>query len=410
VVRSDRPAPGDLPAKLGAAVGKMAGATARVPSSTNAGDAALQERSTRVINSLLSATDGSSIFATLARVLAMDPSLPVLASVVDADQLAGSRALRPHKELNSALTRLVALLTAPRSWAEERAVLARMDEEPWASRAAAVRCVSAAAERELELDAALRMCDMPATAAGDILKVFPYVENYERLCDAETAIITATLATPARCAVCDRGESGPLSGVSIAFCGSGPLPLSGIMFHIRAGATVALVEIDAEAVAASKALVALLVARGVVRARALTVVHSCASRVRFCRPECRTASAMERPCGGGASPTDVCCDAVVLASLLPADIKSAVALSLSADRHAPGVLLVRSAVGLVARMAYERVESRALERAKMVFCGEWIPRRDATQLACVGGGFIHGDLLNSIELYRAPSPAPSRCA
>lgn len=108
---------------------------------------------------------------------------------------------------------------------------------------------------------------------------------------------------------------------------------------------------------------------------------------------------------------------MLLASLLPQPVKAEVAASMAKNHIAPELLLVRSAVGLVAKMAYERVDCRSLEQDGLEYVGEWLPHRGVKPLApkslasedAPQGlsenrnvlGYIHSEVLNSVEVYRS---------
>lgn len=236
----------------------------------------------------------ASIYSALSEILLSDPALPPISALVSAAPLFGSSALRPSPPLNRALTSLVAILVAPRTAAEEDAALALLDpdagEPTFAKRALAIRCIAAAAERELELTTASRASTADASVGGNdvcsfMSHFFPYCRNYELLCSAEVSMLVAELQKTQKLtgASCEQPPCGALKGHVLCFVGSGPLPLSGILLLCLAGSKVVLVDVDCEAVETSRQLIRQLESRGLVQKGMLTVECADARCVSFHR-------------------------------------------------------------------------------------------------------------------------------
>lgn len=260
-------------------------------------------------------------------------------------------ALTPTPIVNGALRRLVSLVTigegtetagvravdlTDRATAGrellaevEAKVRSYLDADPvLAGRAADLRQVAGLAETELERHHALRLLAKTGTGKGhgaptthstleQDMGGFPYVENYRLLVSAELHGM-ASFKRPRR----------------LTFCGAGALPLTGILAHQQSGATVRLIEIDAETARLARAVVRVLE-----RLRIITAGHL--------RVDIGDAGTIDL------SDTDV----VVIASLIPAEtVRNLVArLSRLPDDRRP-ILVVRSANGLVGHFAYAPVE------------------------------------------------------
>ncbi len=193
-------------------------------------------------------------------------------------------------------------------------------------RARAVKRSAAIAETAMERANARRMLEIdpagdgsPITKLRSILREYPYLDNYEQLVGSEIEAITR------------RREPGP-----VAFCGAGPLPLTGILWNLRTGDPVTLVEIDEQASELARSVVRRLRTLGVATPTDLRVVTSDAAAI----------------------PTDEY-QVIIVASLVPGTAMTGLAERLAASSERP-LLAVRSAVGLTARLAYDHVAIRAL--------------------------------------------------
>jgi hypothetical protein len=260
-----------------------------------------------------------------------------------------------------------------------------------------------------------------------LLQPFPYLDNYAHMMAAESAMLNC--AAPPRFVRERRlGDSGgridaaalerfdraiaglagddsgerPLPG-RMAFCGSGPLPLSALLLHLSTGIEMLLIERDREAVRASTRLLQKLEALDIIAPGGLELVERDAGDCRFV--------GRRRP----ASADAFCCDAVMIASLVDPRAKARIADGIAAEPAAPDLLLVRSARGLAAALAYDPIDSERLGGLALAYCGEALPRTQiATHLDRVGAiregrtspasrdllAIAHPDVVNSTELYR----------
>lgn len=267
---------------------------------------------------------------------------------------------------------------------------------------------------------------MAVAALAAAARPFPYVDHYVRLVAAEAAALSAVV--PARGGLagggggsCRGGDGGRL-GLRLAFCGSGPLPLTGCLLAAAgAAASVTLIDIDAQAVAVSKRLLDGWAAAGALGSGDVTVLHADATRVTFSAPPQGAAAAGFPPAADEATnspPPTVAADVVFVAALLPIAAKTAIATRLAATiaaapPTAPSpIMAVRTAHGLTADLTYEAC-GRATLSGLLPFVGVVVPRTHQThQLAGGGGGggvrgelpdevlgWFPAEVLNSMDLY-----------
>lgn len=414
------------------------------------------DRATVLLDTLLSDSP-DSIFSVLAGILSEDPSLPHLSTVTSVDQISGSPALMPAPTINETLNKLVSILVTPRCPKVTAKVIEKLDANcgQLAPRASAVRAVAAAAERELELSAAIQICrrydidpsfiseegsdvtQCSQKELGDldsVFRVFPYVNNYKLLVTAEVNILSQPVPplTPVSDVEISSVNGGwkesldglswlssenstssnkrLLEGMTIAFCGSGPMPLSAVLLHVQAGASIILIDIDEVAIRISLRLIAILEHLCLVSPGALVTVRADAANVHFRaiepgtdRPSCLAAEAVQRH----QQAPEVRCHAVILASLLEQGVKRAVAANVAAGADGPRLLLARSAHGLVSKFAYHNVVPDELAN-HVKYRGAWIPRRNVSDLdrkhrkdLIENGilGWIDSRVLNSVEVF-----------
>ncbi|EOA86670.1 hypothetical protein ACJQWK_08512 [Exserohilum turcicum] len=157
------------------------------------------------------------------------------------DALCELTSLAPAPRINALLTRLVDLCVVPYSVDFTTRFFQISGVEVLCEK---LRPICSAAEGELEKHWAQRMIDEldtnPHTPATTILQTFPYYTNYIDLSRLEASIINSFIDTPP---------------TSIAFLGSGPLPLTSLCFLSRYPyATLHNVDRDATALALSSAL------------------------------------------------------------------------------------------------------------------------------------------------------------
>lgn len=354
--------------------------------------------------------------------------------------------LAPSPALDGALHALVAVLqgaSAPPAVlaAASRSLASTGKDGVLSARAADVRGVAQRAEGELERAYAGIILNRLLSAAGGAVapqddggvpregwpggspppavvalaaaaRPFPYVDHYVRLVAAEAAALSAVVPVGRQ----GRADGGATLGLRLAFCGSGPLPLTGCLLAAAgAAASVTLIDIDPSAVAASKRLLDVWTSLGALRAGSVTVLCADATRVAF---------AVDPATMAGPAPPDtvafVAADVVFVAALLPTAAKTAIATRMATaaaagtpDAAAP-VMAVRTAHGLTADLTYEASGRATLSRL-LPFVGVVVPRTHEAPVVGGdggrGGGGVQGEdpdevlgwfpseILNSMELY-----------
>ncbi|MEO1230258.1 MAG: nicotianamine synthase family protein [Myxococcota bacterium] len=288
---------------------------------------------------------------------------------------------RPSRELDQVLTSLVARLQGPPvgsdSYARVDHLAAQLiaEHDVYAARARTVRRISARAETSLELTYGPRMAREDIGPGGSLveralraLRPFPYREHYRDLSASE-----AILAPEVR---------------HWLVAGAGPAPLSGLWLHWLTGARVTLVDLDPEAVAIASALVRRLETQGLVSQGFIVAQVSDVAELLL--------------------PDDV--DGVLVAALVPQQAKVALARRVAESERERRVL-IRSARGLTAQLAYAPAPRPALEAAGLTFVGEVVPQTHITSQPSLPHLLHEGTrtllgvssplLLNSTELYRS---------
>ncbi len=192
----------------------------------------------------------------------------------------------------------------------------------------------------------------------------------------------------------------------VAICGSGPLPLSALFLHLLTGMKVVLIDQAAAAVGRSRRLIVNLERLEIVEPGALSVQQREAGSVRFCSPDTLPAQRTD---------ATVACDAVMIASLVDPSAKASIAEHFRRDPSAPDLLIMRSATGLSARLAYDALPTEAISQGALVYCGETLPatqvathldRAEAARrnVACTASpdvlAIAHPDVVNTTEVYR----------
>ena len=304
---------------------------------------------------------------------------------------------------------------------------------------------SASASRRTGLHAGVRALERePASdrfqALRHALAPFPYIESYVQLIRAELRLLQASPAplflrdrAVSRLSVIERRElralqlqteaflaargawpaclarlppqsrgPEPWGDRTIAVCGCGPLPISGLLLHAATGAELVLIDESARALDAARELVDALAGAGLLERSAMQFRLSDAAALRYGR-------------GLPPHPDNVPCDALLVASLIAQAVKLRLAQSLRAVAPSTALaLIVRSAGGLCADLIYERVPTEQLGQLPLVFCGESVPRHQvfeslpaATAARCESSALGSRELLviadpqvlNSSELY-----------
>ncbi|WP_129669023.1 nicotianamine synthase family protein [Phytoactinopolyspora endophytica] len=165
--------------------------------------------------------------------------------------------LRPEPHVNSLFARLVHLvLTTP-----EPAAPQVLDDPVVCALAPRLRELCARGETELERTWAERI--RASSDPGDELALFPYLDNYRCLVRMEIAALAQAWATPDPVDA-SAGETPGLGDLpapdrtatvrSVAFIGSGPMPLSSLLLAEDLGVPVDSFDRDGDAVAASRDL------------------------------------------------------------------------------------------------------------------------------------------------------------
>ncbi|MGH1478022.1 MAG: hypothetical protein ACRBM6_04715 [Geminicoccales bacterium] len=276
-----------------------------------------------------------------------------------------------------------------------------------------------------------------------LLGRFPYMRNYELMLLAELAMLQRPLAPrfvpdrmlSSRGGVIDAAlieqwddaiskaasrlhplkktgaawDRTPLQDRSIAICGSGPLPLSALFLHLFAGTKVILIDQAPVAIDRSRRLISNLERLDVIAPGALTVREHDAGRVCFYAPD------MPPPAVTSDESSMIACDAVMIASLVDSTAKTTIADQVSRDPNAPDLLIMRSATGLSAKLAYDTIPTQVVSRRGLAYCGEALPATQvATRLdrikairqgvACITSpdvlAIAHPDVVNTTEVYR----------
>lgn len=300
-----------------------------------------------------------------------------IAALMDRFDAGDLTALDPSPTVDAVFGDLVAQLVDPALGRDvvERAC-ARIDHDPgWRTRAGTIRRAAAAAETAMERFHASAIASRRGQAheMASAVAPFPYYDNYESLVGAEAEGITPLRG--------DREQR------RVAFCGAGPLPLSGVLWRRLTGDDVAMLEVDADAARLASGVVSRLVADGLCSPVGLDVVTADAATI-----DARLV------------------DVVIVASLVPAQSVAAIANRLAVD-GGQVLLAVRSAVGLTARFAYERIDPGEIEAlgfehlgtvapATAVYDGPVAPavgvaRTDPALLSIAPAG-----VLNTTDLFR----------
>ena len=267
-----------------------------------------------------------------------------------------------------------------------------------------------------------------------LLGRFPYVRNYELMLLAEIAMLQQPLtprfvpecALSSKAGIIDADLIGRWDAAiaraasrirlrdtvqfapdrTVAICGSGPLPLSSLFLHLFTGMKVVLIDRASDAARRSRRLITNLERLEIVEPGALSVRQYEAGRVRFRSPDMPPTQTAD---------ATVACDAVMITSLVDPGAKASIADHISHDPGAPDLLIMRSATGLSARLAYDALPTETLSQGALAYCGEAQPatqvathldRAEAARrsIACAASPDIlaiaHPDVVNTTEVYR----------
>jgi len=386
------------------------------------------------------------------------------------------RALAPCPEVNQCLQRLVAIVQGadfpacsdephlayfPLQLRSE--LVRRIREEPaLRSRAQTLRVTAALAETALEHHHSRKLLSQLSSqrqpealapigsartqALADCLREFPYTQNYRQLLAAEVALLSrpapplllrdrdVSALPPAaqRTFQLERDKLRTLASppattslreATIAVCGCGPLPISGLMLHTFTGANVLLIDRDMSSVDAAQHWVRELERLHVLEPGAVRVAHADVEHIGWHDAdgaEDSRDSAPKHDTVRSVASSSLRCDIVLIASLVDHAAKQRLAQRMrqtTREEHAttPHTLLLRSAAGLCAELAYEAVDTHAINHLCLPFCGESLPRSqlwpglEAASAATRGITteassellvIAHRNVLNTTELYR----------
>lgn len=219
---------------------------------------------------------------------------------------------------------------------------------------------------------------------------FPYTMNYVEMVQTEADVIRSFL----------NGHEGGKSSkrLNVAFCGSGPLPLTGILLAACMNANVKLIDINSKAVELSDQLIEKWDERGVMSKGQVSSMVADGGDLEFVHSE--EARGPEPSTKRGR----VVCDVLFLAALIPNSTKEEIARTVSrAGANGPLVVL-RTAHGLTARLAYfqnrRNVMAKHLEFRGLV--SPVVHRLDDGHIVDDSEKpftFFPRDILNSLEVY-----------
>lgn len=292
----------------------------------------------------------------------------------------------------------------------ERDVCAQIDKhELLLSRANAIRSLAIRAESRLELcwtrsliqDVSIAhpwMSPIEKVQMG--LRDFPYTRNYVSMVQKEADVIRSHIHRRSRAEDGVNNGTASHNSFRIAFCGSGPLPLTGILLAVSMDASVTLIDNDPEAVNLSRLLIKNWEMRGILQPNLVRVVCADGGKVRFFQTahkyETRQVSPLVK---------SVHCDVLFVAALIPNATKEEIAQNVNEMRRDGPVVVLRTAHGLTARFAYFQNRRHVMTRY-LAFIGlvspivhdlgnGYIVDDDVRPM-----GFFSEEILNSLELYQ----------
>lgn len=312
--------------------------------------------------------------------------------------------LDPEPELNAALSELVIFLQGkshstlatgtPFATIAQQACRQIDADAELCARAQEIREVAGKAESRLELHFVRKVLDKPLPASLPLqclspaerviyaARDFPYIENYAMMVGQEARLLATMRASS-----------------HIVFCGSGPLPISGALFAAHMDARVTLIDCDEGAVRLSRELMEAWECCGVLPAGRVRVCHENGSNLRFCKMP----HSDEDTCNNGL----LACDVIFIAALVPNHVKETLVRAAGALGNAAPLVVLRSAHGLTARLAYPPTHRPAFSKylpllATVVPAAHAVnydapPAVDADDQLPVD--WFPADILNSLEIY-----------
>lgn len=276
------------------------------------------------------------------------------------------------------------------------------------TRANQIRDVATRAESRMELFYAQRMLassthiqsSMSAlNRIREASKGFPYTENYVEMVQKESSVLRRLIGEHglAQKEASVEDESDTSNGEKIiAFCGSGPLPLTGVLLTALMNARVVLIDHDEEAVAVSRKLIQWWEQHNVIGKNRIQVVCQDGAKLWFCKPRGKVRQAEQ---------AFVECDMLFVAALIPGTVTERMFERVAEMKDEGPIVAVRTAHGLTARLAYFGSRRRRLRRY-LKFVEVIVPRTH------VGGDGVVADeeenvkemfgesILNSLEVYK----------
>lgn len=212
-------------------------------------------------------------------------------------------------------------------------------------------------------------------------RCFPYIDNYVTMVKTEAKVIQKFM---------DKKCIGSRN-MNIAFCGSGPLPFTGILLALYMEVNVTLIDCDAEAVELSTRLIDAWEKNGIIPKGQVSIICANGADVAFNESV--------------AGKESVWCDVLFVAALIPNDVKEVMIRNVCRARENGPLVVLRTAHGLTARFAYFKTKRKTISKY-MEFMALVAPRVHEME-----GGFIiddavrpleffTSDILNSLEVYR----------
>lgn len=294
----------------------------------------------------------------------------------------------------------------------ENAVCTQIDSnELLSSRASAIRSLAIRAESRMELfwaQALLQEDSIPHSCMSAIDKVwmgsgdFPYTQNYVCMVQKESDIIRSCIHCRSQSGTIDCPGSGKAAErLKIAFCGSGPLPLTGILLAVTMDADLTLIDCDPEAIRLSNELIQNWEQREILPSGRIRVMCADGGNVRFSKSIQNHSEVTEK----WATSSTVVCDVLFVAALIPNATKEEIAQNVSEMRGDGPLVVLRTAHGLTARLAYFQNRRHIMTR-HLDFIGLVAPiTHDLGNGKIVDDdvrpmGFFSPEILNSLELFQ----------
>lgn len=280
-------------------------------------------------------------------------------------------------------------------------------------RAATIRDMAERAEGRLELFYVQKMVDetiaqlsdltndtniTPATKAAtyvqriaDASQQFPYINNYLTLVDQEARIIQQYKPHPKH----------------IVFCGSGPLPFTGLLFAAHTMAShFTFVDYNLDAVIWSRKLIHKWEQHNVIPKGRISVIHHDASLLQFqfqTSPDAASPAVKDHVLFN--------CDVLFVAALIPNQVKLNMFKAAQHLQQNTPVIVLRTAHGLTARLAYHSDPSQMF-KSYLPLAATVVPQTHALSLDQPPHidndqrqpvEWFPNEILNTLEIYTWPS-------